>query len=134
VWESESEMRLASRWGQGSPWGTARERAGVWEYGRGWEQRSACLPHTRRSVQPESLPELTALSVASLLLPLLSIFRPLNLNGCPAPGFGCVHCSRPAERVEAYHEGRGYCIFARRCWQGQVTAGQGQAAPLFGQA
>ena len=32
----------------------------------------------------------------------------------------------------AYHKGRGYCIFAqRRC---QAAAGQGQAAPLFGQA
>jgi hypothetical protein len=32
----------------------------------------------------------------------------------------------------AYHEGRGYSIFAQRhC---QATAGQGQAAPLFGQA
>jgi hypothetical protein len=32
----------------------------------------------------------------------------------------------------AYHEGRGYFIFAQRhC---QATAGRGQAAPLFGQA
>jgi hypothetical protein len=31
----------------------------------------------------------------------------------------------------AYHEGRGYSIFARR--HRRTTAGQGQAAPLFGQ-
>jgi len=38
---------------------------------------------------------------------------------------------RSAEPVEAYHRGRGYSIFARRhC---QTAAGQGQAAPLFGQ-
>ena len=34
-------------------------------------------------------------------------------------------------RPSAYHEGRGYRIFARR--RRQAVAGQGQAAPLFGQ-
>jgi len=61
---------------------------------------------------------------------LLEDVASLNKFGTPvchgAPPRASVACT------VAYHEGRGYSIFAqRRC---QAAAGQGQAAPLFGQA
>lgn len=50
------------------------------------------------------------------------------LDGAPPQGSAS---GRSAEPVEAYYRGQGSCVFVRR--RCQAAAGQGQAAPLFGQ-